>query len=50
VPQRARGQEVLGHPRRRTRERTALANASLDALSVHLPLLEKQISNVWSGV
>jgi hypothetical protein len=32
----------------RTRERTALASASPDALSVHLPLLENQISNVWS--
>ena len=29
-------------------ERTALASASPDALSVHLPLLENQVSNVWS--
>jgi len=28
-------------------ERTALTGASPDALSAHLPLLEKQVSNAW---
>jgi len=36
------------HQRWRTRERTALASASPEALSAHLPLLENQVSNVWS--
>ncbi|MGO9444948.1 MAG: hypothetical protein ACLPXB_09250 [Thiobacillaceae bacterium] len=36
------------HQRLRTREREALACASLDALSAHLPFLEHQVSNVWS--
>ncbi|HGM6098276.1 TPA: hypothetical protein ACKP3Z_005534 [Pseudomonas aeruginosa] len=32
----------------RTHERTALASASPEALCAHLPLLENQVSNVWS--
>ncbi len=35
------------HRRWRARERTALASASPEALSAHLPLLENQISNEW---
>jgi hypothetical protein len=37
----------LWHRRWRTRERTALASASPEALNVHLPLLKNQVSNVW---
>lgn len=38
----------IWHQRWRSRERTALASASLDSLSDHLPLLENQVSSVWS--
>ncbi|PKL95422.1 MAG: hypothetical protein CVV18_05565 [Gammaproteobacteria bacterium HGW-Gammaproteobacteria-8] len=43
-----REDKKLWHQRWRTRERTALASASPDALSAHLPLLENQVSSVWS--
>lgn len=43
-----REDKKLWHQRWRTHERTALASASPDALSAHLPLLENQVSNVWS--
>ena len=43
-----REDKKLWHQRWRTRERTALASASPDALSAHLPLLENQVSNIWS--
>jgi hypothetical protein len=43
-----RENKKLWHQRWRTHERTALASASLNALSDHLPLLENQVSNVWS--
>jgi hypothetical protein len=41
-----REDKKLWHQRWRTRERTALAGASLDALSAHLPMLENQVGNV----
>ena len=40
-----RQDKKLWHQRWRSRERTALASASPDA---HLPLLENQVSSVWS--
>lgn len=43
-----RQDKKLWHHRWRTRERTALASASPEALSAHLPLLENQVSSVWS--
>lgn len=43
-----REDKQLWHQRWRTRERTALASASPDALRAHLPLLESQVSNIWS--
>jgi hypothetical protein len=43
-----RQDKKLWHQRWRTRERTALAGASPEGLSAHLPLLENQVSNVWS--
>src|SRR3546814_10462033 len=43
-----RGDKKLWHQRWRTHERTALAAASPEALSAYLPLLENQVSNVWS--
>ena len=43
-----REDKKLWHQRWRTRERTALTSASPEALSAHLPLLENQVSNVWS--
>jgi hypothetical protein len=43
-----REDKKLWHQRWRTHERTALASASPNALSDHLPLLENQVSNVWS--
>ena len=43
-----REDKKLWHQRWRTRERTALASASPKALSFYLPLLENQVSNVWS--
>lgn len=43
-----RQDKKLWHQRWRTRERSALANASPEALSSHLPLLENQVSSVWS--
>ena len=43
-----RKDKKLWHQRWRTRERTAPVSASPDALSAHLPLLENQVSNVWS--
>jgi len=42
-----REDKKLWHQRWRPHERTALTGASPDALSAHLPLLEKQVSNVW---
>ncbi|MCE3603212.1 hypothetical protein LXA47_06275 [Massilia sp. P8910] len=36
------------HGRFRTRERQALVAASPEALESHLPVLERQVSNVWS--
>lgn len=36
------------HQRWRSRERTALANASPEALNAHLPLLENDVINVWA--
>ena len=38
----------LWHQRWRSRERATLSCSSPEALSSHLPLLEKQVSNVWS--
>lgn len=43
-----RQDKKLWHQRWRTRERTALASASSDVLGAYLPLLENQVSNVWS--
>lgn len=43
-----REDKKLWHQRWRTRERTALASASPDALSAHHALLENQVSSVWS--
>jgi hypothetical protein len=43
-----RPDKKLWHQRWRTRERTALASASPEDLGAHLPLLENQVSNVWS--
>jgi hypothetical protein len=43
-----RPDKKLWHQRWRTRERTALANQSPEELGAHLPLLENQVSNVWS--
>ena len=43
-----REDKKLWHQRWRTRARVALASASPDALSAHLPLLENQVSSVWS--
>lgn len=43
-----RQDKKLWHQRWRTHERTALANASTEALSAHLPLMENQVSDVWS--
>ncbi len=43
-----REDKKLWHQRWRTRERTALTSASPEALSAHLPLLENQVSNVWT--
>ena len=43
-----RHDKQIWHRRWRTRERMALASASPEALSAHLPLLENQVSNVWS--
>lgn len=43
-----REDKELWHQGWRTRERTALASASPEALSAHLPLLENQVSSVWS--
>ena len=43
-----RQDKKLWHQRGRIRERTTLASASPEALSAHLPLLENQVSNVWS--
>lgn len=42
-----REDKKLWHQRWRTRERSALANASPEALEAHLSLLENQVSNVW---
>ncbi|MGV8892561.1 MAG: hypothetical protein ACOH2K_06425 [Burkholderiaceae bacterium] len=36
------------HQRWRTRERSTLASLSPEGLAAHLPLLEQQVSNVWS--
>jgi len=44
----ARADKRLWHQRWRARERTALANLSPDALSACMPLLENQVSSVWS--
>jgi len=43
-----REDKKLWHKRWRTRERAALTGASPDILNSHLPLLEHQVSNVWS--
>lgn len=43
-----REDKKLWHRRWRTRERVALTSASPEALSAHLPLLENQVSSVWS--
>jgi hypothetical protein len=43
-----RQDKKLWHQRWRTRERTVLASSSPEDLSAHLPLLENQVSNVWS--
>ena len=39
---------IARDPRLAEAERTALASASPEALCAHLPLLENQVSNVWS--
>ena len=43
-----RQDKKLWHQRRRTRERTALTSATPESLSAYLPLLENQVSSVWS--
>ena len=43
-----REDKKIWHQRWRTLERTALTSASPEALNAHLPLLENQVSNVWS--
>jgi len=43
-----RQDKKIWHQRWRCRERNALASASPEALESHLPLLENQVSNVWS--
>jgi hypothetical protein len=43
-----RQDKKLWHQRWRTSERMALASATPEALSAHLPLLENQVSSVWS--
>ena len=43
-----RQDKMIWHQRWRARERTALASATPDSLSDHLPLLQNQVSNVWS--
>ena len=43
-----RQDKKLWHQRWRTRERTALAGLSHEGLSAHLPLIENQVSDVWS--
>lgn len=43
-----RNDKKLWHQRWRARERTALASASPENLSDYLPVLETQVSNVWS--
>jgi hypothetical protein len=43
-----RENKKLWHQRWRSRERTALASAPPDTTSAYLPLLERQVSNIWS--
>ena len=43
-----RQDKKLWHQRWRTRERSTLASSSLEDLTAHLPVLENQVSNVWS--
>ncbi|HBI22204.1 MAG TPA: hypothetical protein DDY37_06445 [Legionella sp.] len=38
----------IWHQRWRSRERTALTSATPSDLEAYLPVLEKQVSNVWS--
>jgi hypothetical protein len=42
-----RQDKKLWHQRWRTCERNVLASASPEAWESHLPILEKQVSNVW---
>lgn len=43
-----RQDKKLWHQRWRTRERTALASSTPESLSAYLPMLENQVSSVWS--
>ena len=43
-----RQDKKIWHQRWRSRGRNALISASPEALDSHLPLLENQVSNVWS--
>lgn len=43
-----RHDKKLWHQRWRACERNALANASPETWDSHLPILENQVSNVWS--
>lgn len=42
-----RQDKKVWHKRWRARERTALTSTKVDDLDAYLPLLEKQVSNVW---
>lgn len=42
-----RQDKQIWHKRWRARERTSLNSTSFDELDAYLPILEKQISNVW---
>jgi hypothetical protein len=43
-----RQDKTIWHKRLRARERTALNSTSPDGFEAYLPLLENQVSNVWS--
>ncbi len=42
-----RQDKKIWHQRWRSRERTALTSTTPNDLDAHLPILEKQVSNVW---
>lgn len=43
-----RKDKKMWHTRWRTTERMALRSASPEELSAHLPVLEREVSNVWA--